>query len=501
VPLDGGVCDISLAVLRFEDPLMVDRTPISPDYKASAMASQTRIETSRKLLDYASGNPVKTLSSVVSILGGLLLLMFLTDIEFLPDVDLAGIVSMLYAVALLGLTLVAVMAALLVFPALLLRGVREMFGKRSHAAASKIAHTGYPAEPMSAEVRPTPFAEIFPWTFAFATWAVVLVWQLTAADQTWMRWLAGVGAVACFLGALVQVCRETFALRRVSAARRKELSAWWWVPLESATALLALTMPAFVILRLTSIGDWAHESISPLILVTLVLLLMASAVVACVLSLPHPQIGFGVGIAFALALFALVATQTHSVTAVPHTIVRKLRLGDIELARIGVTAAGCRQINAALGATVCPVAPDADAVTPLCPVRIRSRVGQQLVLEFGAITWNRPSSESHQKQWLASWLEPKQRMRRVILDKAQMPSWQPLHAGVDEEDVVLEDTAPAHNDVTLWRSSRANGDVHLQRLCDVRLESATEPTSSAASAAVSALAPASAPLPPKAARD
>jgi hypothetical protein len=462
---------------------MSSPTPILPDDKSAAKAS-------RKLLDYAVENPLKTLSSAVSILGGLLLLMFLTDIEFLPDVDLAGVASILYAVALLGLTLVVVMVVLLVVPAFVMRGVRDMSGRSSKQAANPVVHTGYPAEPMSGGTRPRRCAEIVPWIVTFAVWAAGLIWQLTEADQKGIREFAAVACMACLLGAVTWVCREAIAVRGEPAAKRRAFSVAW-IAADAIVALLCFAMPVFVILQLMAVGDLGHESVSPSILATLVLLLMVSAVVACVLSTPHVQVSLGVVFAFALALFALVATQTHSVTAVPHTIVRKLRLGDIEFARIGVTAAGCRQINAALGAGACPTEGEADTVTPLCPVRIRSRVGQQLVLEFGEVDWREQSDET--KQWRAAWVAPKQRMRRVILDKAQMTSWQPLRPVVDEEGPVPK-AKEAGKDVTLWRSSAVGGEARLQRLCDVRLEAP------AALPPVSASSPASAPLPPKAPR-
>ncbi|MDR7271082.1 hypothetical protein J2X20_003740 [Pelomonas saccharophila] len=474
---------------------MSSPTTVAQDSKVDKEAASSQVAISRKLLDYALESPLKTLGSAVSILGGLLVLMFLTDIEFLPDVDLAGIASMLYAVALLGLTLLAAMVVLLVVPALAMRGVRDMSRRGPRHTATAAAPTAYPAEPMPSGSRPAACAETVPWIVAFVLWSVLLVWQVSDASQEGLRCFAAIAGGACLLGAVIWVWRESVAVRGWSTAKRRAISVRWIVA-DSVVAFVFFVMPVYVILRLAAVGDLGQGSISPPALLTLVLLLLVSAVVAWVLSTPQPQIGVGVGLAFGLALFFVVATQTGSVTAVPHTIVGKLHLGDIDFARGGVTAAGCRQINAALGATACAVGADAGAMTPLCPVRIRSRVGQQLVLEFGEVAWSEQRVGAT-KQWLAAWAQPKQRMRRVVLDKAEMPSWQPLQPLVDDEPLALTTSAKAAvapKGLTLWRPAAAAQDERLQRLCDAVLESSPAVTP------LSASSPASATPPPKARR-
>lgn len=451
-------------------------TPVNPAGKPDTKTSSLWAEALRKLAE----SPFKTLSLTVAMLGGLLLLMFLADIQFLPDLDLAGAMSMLYAVALLGLLLIFTMAGLLVTPALMMRGIRTMCGTGGDALGSAaILHTGYPAEPMAPRKRKSPRSELVPWVVACAFWLVTLAWWVT--DSPAMCWLITVGAFLCALIAAVLALRES----RESALRMAG---------ESVVAVGSFVMPVFVIVQLMALGELRHEPISWSVLLTLALLLVCSGVAAWVLSTPHPDIGFKFGSVFALGLLALVASQTHSVTVIPHAIVRKLGLGDIEFARVGLTAAGCRQLNAVLGEGACPEPPGPDAVASLCPVRIRSRVGQQLLLEFGEVTWK---PQNGGKGQAAGWA-PETPMRRVVLDKSQLPSWQPLQVVVDIAEPPGT-AASATRSITLWRKPSADADDRVTRLCDARIEPA-QPASAPASAAVSASSPASGALPPRASR-
>lgn len=455
---------------------MSPTTPLNPAGKPDTKTSSLWAEALRKLAE----SPFKTLSVTVAMLGGLLLLMFLADIQFLPDLDLAGAMSMFYAVALLGLLLILTMAFSLVMPGLIMRSIRPKFGAvEAGRGAAVVAHAGYPAEPMVPRRRKSPWAELVPWVVACAFWLVTLAWWVT--DSTAMCWLITVGALLCALIAVVLALRES----RESALRMAG---------ESVAAVGSFVMPVFVIVQLMALGELRHEPISWSVLLTLALLLVCSGVAAWVLSTPHPDIGFWFGSVFALGLLTLVASQTHSVTVIPHAIVRKLGLGDIEFARVGLTATGCRQLNAVLGEGACPEPPGPDVVASLCPVRIRSRVGQQLLLEFGEVTWK---PQNGGKGQAAGWaLETP--MRRVVLDKSQLPSWQPLNAVVDVAELP-DAAASATRSITLWRKPSADVDDRVTRLCDARIDPA-QPASAPASAAVSASSPASGALPPRASR-
>lgn len=54
----------------------------------------------KRLLDYAVDSPAKTLSLTVLTYGGVLLWVYFARINFLPDVNLDAVTSVLYAVAL-----------------------------------------------------------------------------------------------------------------------------------------------------------------------------------------------------------------------------------------------------------------------------------------------------------------------------------------------------------------------------------------------------------------
>lgn len=455
--------------------------PLPPDDKAPAKVFH-------KLLDYAVENPLKTLSTAVLIVGGVILLAFLADIGFLPDLDLAGAVSMLYAVALLALMLVLSLAGLLILPGPAISALRKGLGGSFRPATRAVAPTGYPAEPMSVKDEHAPRAEAFPWIFAVLGWVVMMVWQVRPDV---LAATAG-SALVCIAAARWWVHGDLVASRQGS---KHGWSLEWRMWFESGVAFLVFVMPVFVILQLTVVGDLGREPVSVTVLATLTLTLAVSAAIALVLSMskPRSKIGIGLVILLALVLLFLVASQTHSMTAIPHAVVRKLGLGDVAFARIALTPAGCRQVNAALGSTACAVPAEAEAMAPLCPVRIRSRIGQQLVLEFGDVAWN-DSKES--KRWIATWAEADQRMRRVVIDKSQMPSWQPLQVVV-ELPAAPASAASAAGRVTLWRGAADPGSEALKQLCEARIEPAAVPAPPA-SVASAAAPPASAPPPPQA---
>lgn len=143
--------------------------------------------------------------------------------------------------------------------------------------------------------------------------------------------------------------------------------------------------------------------------------------------------------------------------------IKNFRIGEINSARLAVTGKTCQEINLTLGKKVCESKSD-EAITTICPVMIKSRIGSEMVLEFIALEEiaskqnNEPNKNSnasmsqdniHQPKHF-SWITTKtpdnndisKRITQlVILDKTKILSWQPL-ARINEKD--FKDTKKYH---------------------------------------------------------
>ena len=143
--------------------------------------------------------------------------------------------------------------------------------------------------------------------------------------------------------------------------------------------------------------------------------------------------------------------------------IKNFRIGEINSARLAVTGKTCQEINLTLGKKVCESKSN-EAITTICPVMIKSRIGSEMVLEFIALEEiaskqnNEPNKNSnasmsqdniHQPKHF-SWITTKtpdnndisKRITQlVILDKTKILSWQPL-ARINEKD--FKDTKKYH---------------------------------------------------------
>jgi len=134
-----------------------------------------------------------------------------------------------------------------------------------------------------------------------------------------------------------------------------------------------------------------------------------------------------------MSLLLLLLMLVGNFSGIAMLPISMLSQGEINTARIVVSQAGCQEINLALGESVCPVS-ESDVPAAICPVMLRSRIGSQAVLEFAPI---QVSDEEKRLAWVsASKAEgaDKERnlVRRVIIDKAKLLSWQPLLPGLPE---------------------------------------------------------------------
>ena len=117
---------------------------------------------------------------------------------------------------------------------------------------------------------------------------------------------------------------------------------------------------------------------------------------------------------------------------------KRLGLGEINSARISVTKETCQEINQTLGKKVCENQ-SVNSYVPICPVKIKSRIGNQVVLEFFSLIevsqkekndTNNNSTSKNKYYWLTSKeIDNSKEIRMtqlVIVDKNKISALQPL---------------------------------------------------------------------------
>lgn len=433
---------------------MTTRAPEPPDDNANKPSAENGFW--RQLIDYTLANPLKVFGLAVLSFGGVLLLTFFTDIGHLPALDLQGIASMLYAVSLIGLVLVLCLATLLVAPGLMARSLLDEWPPAvvPSPAASLNGDDAGKAPRSRDELALTAL----PWLGAFVASASLLAWLLLRTIST--AWTAaGIAAAgAGYLSLMIWLAR------RPGCPPMR----WHWMLRDIVIACMSFALALTAILQFLTIGDLARSELGVIAALLLSLLAICAFVAWVICAAPRP-LPLAAVVVVALVLMAVMLTLTRSVTATPHLIVRKLRLGDIEFASVAVTAAGCRQVNAAMGTVVCEPPQDPAGLATLCPVAIRSRMGAERLLEFGVPQWKERTTQDG-RRLVASWQTPEQPLQRVVLSADAMPSWRPLQPELDPASIVAA-PAPSGVEVQVWRESQAQHgtDTPLRRLCAVRL--------------------------------
>lgn len=370
------------------------------------------------LKQYAIQNPIATLSALVLTFGGVQLLIFFGYIGYLPDLDLASVGSVLYAVALLGLCLLAYLLLLLILPGLVLRSL----------TAKKAAQ--------SPPKTPQPLRYRWPMLIATAFWTVVaVVWMF--GDE--LRELAWTDVLCGLLGLLVlgslwaygMLLWSKFTPQR-EAILTKGAESGWLAKLESCRITLIagafLALPGAFVLLVGSQGG-AAKKWPWLFLAFCCAHLFFVAVLSAFLAEEDEKRVARTGAVFGAVLLVMLLVGAQALHVVPMGVVRMLKLGDVDHARLAVSASACQQISRALGFVVCEDdVEDKELPRTVCPVRIVSRIGGQFVLEFAtmrahknnmSLVWGIPYAPDAEVLW-----------RRVILDKSLVLAWQPLPSTV-----------------------------------------------------------------------
>ncbi|MCO5978547.1 hypothetical protein [Ideonella oryzae] len=325
--------------------------------------------------------PLVPLSQLSLLVGGLTLLAFFARVGFMPDLSLASALSLLYAVALLGLATLFALFVMLVLPSLLMRhGLPWPPGARPSGRLLLIS---------------TVLASLV-WVGYFAVWAV--------APATWHGGL-GQAVTGLALAALL-----FWASLSLAPAARVARVPGLLAAMAFALQFAALSLPLVVVAPLAGGGQLAHASTwtAVTILVGLILLLAVTTTLRVFLW----DRSLVAALALTMVELMLVVSATGSAGYLLDNVMARLQLGHVQPVRAVLTRSGCLQLNLAAGVPVCAVPAAADVPAAVCPLSIRLRIGAQVLLAPVAEAASEPD-------W------------QVVLERKELLAWSKVPQGCD----------------------------------------------------------------------
>jgi hypothetical protein len=220
---------------------------------------------------------------------------------------------------------------------------------------------------------------------------------------------------------------------------------FWWSVCTTSMATILITGSAMIFCLVWLSGDISNETNNSIFLKLFLLVLISTICsVFIVIAKYNKQILYALFICFLLLFPILMAID--KLANVIFMGIRVLQLGEINSARITVTKETCQEINQTLGKKVCN-SQSLEPRVPICPVIIKSRIGNQAVLEFAHLdeikseeknATDNKSNNSKNFYWIttkkADNSDENIRITQVvILDKSKINSWQTL-ARIKEKD-------------------------------------------------------------------
>lgn len=386
-------------------------------------------EKSFKVSQLITENPFKVLSIGALCWGSLLLFVFFNRIGYMPDVNIESIISVLYALSLLGFTVSVYTMIVMVLPGLFLAQAKTV------TEGISLGHL------------------ICICMGAALIWAICLCNILDVKIVSWhisdlSAWISGIAItlVAPIIGMLIT---HRFPPEKSTGAEGKtpKSKKWnqndnkWKIYFWSVGSLFGLFI--LLLISLLLIGVLGLEgSIKTATVwqatIQIIMLTFLIAFVSALIAGAKPTETAKITLIFAPSVLFVVLSVTGSFSAIPMIAVKSLQLGEISAARIAISGKTCNEVNQALGQKVC-VSGGADAPTAICPVSIKSRIGGQIVLEFSRLADNIDDKKNHHVNWVTTQGEIEGKTgrrinRRIILDKSRLLSWQPLR-GIDGADI------------------------------------------------------------------
>lgn len=423
------------------------------DQSASAKIPNPANELATRYWKYVLDNPIKSVAATILSWGGLLLLMFFLRIGFMPDVNLESVSSLLYAVALFGGFIAAYSALLMVLPGLAMAELRATikFLKFRHLVATEIGAVLSWAAFLFCSFDYIPLWVA--WTICIInTILIPLVCLVVDRHRSTVLITPSTRSIKKPEAPAPKFCERRLKRLNVKWSNRgwdeakiiqaiecQRLRRRWPTYLWTAcmvgmnTTVLAPSLLFIGVIGLT--GDIRTASALPAIFLLTTMTLMIALSGAMIGNIRSSE-RFKIAAVIAPVLLLLVMLITGSFSAFSVIAVKSLGQGEINAARIAVTGKTCKEVNQTLGQRVCADVADGE-ITAICPVRVRSRIGSQVLLEFAPMTMKTDESGVGHALWVTSMEVPtttsgSQRERslihRVVLEKSKMLGWQPLQA-------------------------------------------------------------------------
>lgn len=385
-------------------------------------------------IQYITENPLKIATAGIFAFGCIFLLIFFLRIGFMPDVNAESIVAVVYAISVFGIFVAIYSAFLTVLPGLCLSHLR------GHATFVSSKH-------------------ILILSFSAAIVCFIFIFLLIYEAQQWIAFSLALVTFFILMGGFflknIEAASENKLLRvdivnsgGIKALHNKELADCVWLLGMWFSMALLLLLPLLFIYYIGLRDYLRNHSDEYTILSFLIILVVLSLANAGIASL-KPSKGLVLAYIFGPALVFLVLIFTSNFSVFSVVAIRALGQGEINAARVTVTGRTCNEIYQTLGQAVCTHVPD-EAFTAICPVMIRSRIGEQVVLEFAPMTietkegissilWitsNKSSAANGDKK------SSQKLIRRVIIDKSKILSWQPLENFGEAPDNMLLTAQP-----------------------------------------------------------
>lgn len=334
--------------------------------------------------------PIATAATLVTVVGGLILLMFFCQLGETPDLDLASFGAIPMAVAIVGFAIAAALTMCAFFAGLALRGQKRSIAGLSAGwtilflivpgLAGFIALAAYsflePNGKLSTAGMLFPFALMLLLAVMVARFGPSPVVDFVEMTKT--KWVK----VERFLKL------AWFGYLWVLAAYFALLTFWVLFP-RDRTSFDFFTGMLFWMLSCYSLN-----------------LMVAWA--------PIKNVFFLLLICIGVGLFALLSS-TGNWQGFPKAIVSVLGLGEIPV-KLVLTADGCDHLNKAVGGpVVCRVEPG-EKTAVVCPAMLRSRISSPIFVGLSAY--------EDDGRWPQ--LHPPKRLEAIAIPKAEAPTWTKL---------------------------------------------------------------------------
>ncbi|PIT59042.1 hypothetical protein [Snodgrassella alvi] len=436
--------------------------------ETSECEEKNSFEFTAYLLNYIKVNPIKSISAIILGIGGALLLFFFLHIGYMPDINFESVASILYAIAILGILHILYCLFIFVLPGLTLSYFKENIKviSNKHILCLSINTACIWAFVIGQIINFSPLTEHV--YISYTMFSMVIIILSIYGIKNSFKNLNSINKIEnketkqLIINSTVKETKISIIETTTTKNNNKNWITpkiiFLWSLLAQILSVCVLILPILLIILYASNGNMKTEPdwlIFIKLLILIVLISFSSAAIGC--------LKFKESIRYvpnlSLTIFMIFIIITESFSSIAFSGIKTLRIGEVNSARLIVTGKTCNEINQTLGKKVCKSQSD-NAITAICPILIKSRIGNQMVLEFsplhkitseenGTVDKNQSTSlkkdtdnKSNNNPKNFYWITTKQANNSdkntritqvVILDKSKILSWQPL-ARIEEKD-------------------------------------------------------------------